>query len=138
MRARIIIAVVALMSVPMVSNLPAQDGAAEKIGRRIDRGLEQLSQEVQEAWSDVRDRVDRLGVQGRVYGRLRWDKAFADEPIEVEVEGKDVVVLTGRIPDELVRQKALQLAKDTVGVREVVDRLRLENRRIDGTSPTAK
>jgi osmotically-inducible protein OsmY len=117
-----------------LSDLPAQEGTAEKIGRRIDKGLEQLSQEVQEAWTDVRAKVDKLGVQGRVYGRLRWDKSLAEEPIEVDVEGKDVVVLSGRVPDEETRQKALRLARDTVGVRDVLDRLRIEPRGQDKAS----
>jgi osmotically-inducible protein OsmY len=126
MRTRIsIFAALGILLALVLSDSPAQEGAAEKIGRRIDRGLEQLSQEVQEAWTDVRAKVDKLGVQGRVYGRLRWDKALAEEPIEVDVEGKDDVVLSGRVPDEETRQKALRLARDTVGVREVLDRLQI-------------
>jgi hypothetical protein len=139
MRTRfLIVAAGAILPAVLLSELPAQEGTAEKIGRRIDRGLEQLGQEVQEAWAEVRKTVDKLGVQGRVYGRLRWDKALADEPIEVDVEGKDVVALTGRVPDEAARQKAVQLARDTVGVREVLDRLRIEPRRIDNALPAEK
>jgi osmotically-inducible protein OsmY len=108
------------------SRLAAQEGPAQQIGRRIDRGLEQLSQEVQEAWTEVRARVDRMGVQGRVYGRLRWDKAFAEEPIDVSVETNDIVALTGRVPSEAARQQAIELARNTVGVRDVIDRLRVE------------
>ena len=139
MRPRIAIIVVsAILPALLLSELPAQEGAVEKIGRRIDQGLETLSQEVQEAWADVRKSVDKLGVQGRVYGRLRWDKSLAEEPIEVDVEGRDIVTLTGRVPDEATRQKALQLAKDTVGVREVLDRLQVNPRRIDKALPAVK
>ena len=128
---KVIILASAILPVLLLSELPAQEGTAEKLGRRLDQGLEQLSQEVQEAWADVRKSVDKLSVQGRVYGRLRWDKSLAEEPIEVDVEGKDIVILAGRVPDEPTRQKAIQLAKDTVGVREVLDRLLVEPRRID-------
>jgi osmotically-inducible protein OsmY len=127
MRLPIAIVVVALIAPAFLySRLPAQEGPAQQIGRRIDQGLEQLSQEVQEAWTEVRARVDRLGVQGRVYGRMRWDKAFADEPIDVSVETKDIVTLTGRVPSETARQQAIDLTRNTVGVREVIDRLRVE------------
>jgi hypothetical protein len=110
-------------------SLAQDDGTAETIGRRIDKGLAQFSEEIQHAWANARRTVDELGVQGRVYGRLRWDKALADEPIDVEIQQTDTVVLTGRVPDEKTRQKAVRLAKDTVGVRDVVDRLRVEPRR---------
>jgi osmotically-inducible protein OsmY len=127
MRLPIAIVVVALIAPAFLySRLPAQEGPAQQLGRRIDQGLEQLSQEVQEAWTEVRARVDRLGVQGRVYGRLRWDKAFADEPIDVSVEMRDIVTLTGRVKSEAERQQAIELARNTVGVREVIDRLRVE------------
>jgi hypothetical protein len=110
-----------------------EEGAGESIGRRIDRGLEQLTEEVREAWAKARKQVDQLGVQGRVYGRLRWDKALADEPVGVAVEQKSTdeestVILTGRVPDERARKKAIELAQDTVGVREVIDRLQVEPR----------
>ncbi|HEY3391994.1 MAG TPA: BON domain-containing protein [Lacipirellulaceae bacterium] len=121
-----------LLALP--SQLPAQEeGAGESIGRRIDRGLDKITEEVREAWAKARRQVDELGVQGRVYGRLRWDKALADQPIDVAVEKESTdeqstVILTGRVPDEAARKKAIELAQDTVGVREVIDRLRVEPR----------
>jgi hypothetical protein len=129
MRTALSISVGIAILLALLSELPAQEGAAERIGRRIDRGLDELTEEVREAWTDVRKQVDELGLQGRVYGRLRWDKALAEEPIDVEVEEKDTVILTGRVPDERTRKKAVRLANDTVGVREVIDRLQVEPRR---------
>jgi osmotically-inducible protein OsmY len=72
--------------------------------------------------------VDELGMQGRVYARLRWDKALADQTIDIQVQKKDVVVLTGVVPDDTARDKAVQLAQDTIGVREVVNQLRVKPR----------
>jgi osmotically-inducible protein OsmY len=124
--------IVILLGLP--SELPAQEeGAAETIGERIDRGLERLTEKAREAWAKARKQVDELGVQGRVYGRLRWDKALADQPIDVDVEQKSgdeqsTVILTGRVPDERARKKAIELAQDTVGVRDVIDRLQIEPR----------
>jgi osmotically-inducible protein OsmY len=126
MRTRLITIVgFAVLPAFLLSELPAQEGAAERIGKRLDRGLEELREEVKQAWTDVRKSVDKLSVQGRVYGRLRWDKALAEEPIDVSMQDKNIVVLTGRVPDDDTRQKAIQLAKDTVGVREVVDQLQV-------------
>jgi osmotically-inducible protein OsmY len=126
MRTALSISVGIAILLALVPELPAQEeGTAQKIRRRIDEGAGKLAEEIREAWADVRKRVDELGVQGRVYGRLRWDKALADEPVGVEVEEKDTVILTGRVPDERTRKKAVQLAGDTVGVREVIDRLQI-------------
>jgi BON domain len=128
----ITVGIAILLALPR--ELPAQEeGAGESIGRRIDRGLDKITEEVREAWAKARRQVDELGVQGRVYGRLRWDKALADQPIEVDVEQKSTdeestVILTGRVPDEKAREKAIELAQDTVGVREVIDRLQIEPR----------
>jgi osmotically-inducible protein OsmY len=129
MRTALSISVGIAILLALVPELPAQEeGTAQKIRRRIDEGAGKLAEEIREAWADVRKRVDELGVQGRVYGRLRWDKALADEPVGVEVEEKETVILTGRVPDERTRKKAVQLAADTVGVREVIDRLQIEPR----------
>ena len=103
-----------------------QDGFGERIGRTLDRGLDELGQELRQGWAQIRSTVDRLGVQGRVYGRLRWDKAIAGSAIDVQVEGEDVVVLSGSVAKESARKKAVELANDTVGVREVVDKMRVE------------
>ena len=128
MRIALLILVGMAMSALLLSEVPAQEGTAERIGKRIDENLKELTEEVQHAWADVRKSVDQLGVQGRVYGRLRWDKAFAKEPIDVDIDEKDTVVLTGRVPNDQAREKAIQLAQDTVGVGEVIDRLRVEPR----------
>jgi osmotically-inducible protein OsmY len=134
MRTNLSITIGIAILLALVSESPAQEGTAQKIRRRIDEGARKLTEEVREAWADVRKRVDELSVQGRVYGRLRWDKALADEPIDVHVEQKSsdeesTVILTGRVNDEDARKKALQLAQDTVGVSEVIDRLQVEPRR---------
>src|SRR5688500_14615816 len=119
MRTALSITVGTAILLALSSKLPAQEeGAGESIGRRIDRGLDKITEEVREAWAKARRQVDELGVQGRVYGRLRWDKALAEEPIDVAVEKESTdeqstVILTGHVPNERARKKALQLAEDT-------------------------
>ena len=106
--------------------VPAQEeGIAEQIGERIDRGVERLGSRLRKSWADIRQSIDELGVQGRVYSRLRWDKGIGVESIDVAVQERNVVVLTGTLPDEETRRKAVRLAEDTVGVEEVIDRLEI-------------
>ncbi|HEX5472686.1 MAG TPA: BON domain-containing protein [Lacipirellulaceae bacterium] len=106
---------------------PKQDseGLGEQIGQQIDRGVQKLGHELRTGWDQIRRTVDELGVQGRVYGRLHWDKAVNGAPISITVEHEHVVILTGDVPSEIVHQKVLKLTHDTVGVQQVVDKLRV-------------
>jgi len=100
-----------------------QPGFGEQIGEKLDRGMDELGQQLRRGWVEIRGTVDRLGVQGRVYGRLHWDKAINGATIDIEVRDNSTVVLTGSVPNEAARLKAATLARDTVGVGQVVNRL---------------
>ena len=113
--------VVAAMFV--AGHAPAQQGLGQRIGKKIDQGLNELGSDLRRGWASVRQSVDKLGVQGRVYGRLRWDKALAEAAIDVQVPQEGIVVLKGSVPSAAARQKAIGLARDTVGVKEVTDEL---------------
>jgi osmotically-inducible protein OsmY len=110
----------------MVLHARAEDEQAESIGKRLDRGLEQIGEKLKKVWENAKQSVDELGVQGRVYARLRWDKGLADQKIDIQVQKRDIVVLSGIVPDEAVMAKAVQLSEDTIGVREVVNQLQIE------------
>jgi osmotically-inducible protein OsmY len=89
----------------------------------VERGLTNIGQKLRKTWADFRRSVDELSVQGRVYGRLHWDKAIGSAPIEITVQDENVVTLSGSVPNEAAHRTAVTLANDTVGVRQVVDRL---------------
>ena len=98
-------------------------GTAEKIGEKIDRGLSQIGTELSQAWAEVRKSVEKMGVQGRVYGRLHWDKALESATLDIDVRDGQVVVLKGKVETSAAKQKAEQLARDTVGVTSVINEL---------------
>jgi osmotically-inducible protein OsmY len=104
---------------PPVSN----PGVAERIGESVDRGLNTLGQKLRKTWAEIRQSVDELTVQGRVYGRLHWDKSLEKSPIEITAENESTIVLSGTVPDEAARTNAVTLAQSTVGVAKVVDNL---------------
>jgi hypothetical protein len=101
----------------------AQPGVGERVGESVDRGLSRLGEKLRRGWADIRRSVDELTVQGRVYGRLHWDKALASAPIEISVQNENIVTLTGAAPDESARHTAVMLAENTVGVSKVIDHL---------------
>jgi hypothetical protein len=104
---------------------PQQPGLGERIGERVDSGLNRLGSELRRGWAEIRGGVDRLTVQGRVYSRLRWDKATTDSSIEIQVQDENVVTVIGNVRDEKTRDKVLSLTADTVGVEKVIDRLQV-------------
>ena len=120
---------VAVLGLASSGPAQAQQGIGERLGQQLDEGLDRLGSELREGWASLRQTVDRMGVQGRVYSRLRWDKQIATAEIDIETQPEGVVVLRGTLSDEAAKQKAVQLAGDTGGVNRVVDELTVIEKR---------
>ena len=116
-RATIVVCVLMLGFACTLPSAPAQ------IGERVDRALDRLGDNLREGWEEARGAVNRMGLQARVYSRVRWDKALENETIEIDVQASDAVVLRGSVKSETAKHKAIELARDTVGVARVVDEL---------------
>jgi hyperosmotically inducible periplasmic protein len=102
---------------------PNREGTGERLGERIDREVQELGNKLQQGWAEIRKSVDQLSIQGRVYGRLHWDKALQNATFDVQIQNDNVIVLTGSVADEATRLKAATLAQDTVGVQNVINQL---------------
>ncbi|HEY5315018.1 MAG TPA: BON domain-containing protein [Pirellulales bacterium] len=103
----------------------------QRVGTRVGDALDRVEQgaataeaAVQQGFASARAKVDQLGIEGRVYGRLRWDKGLAHSTLTVQASDQ-VVTLVGTVPDQAARTKAIALAQDTVGVSKVIDQLSL-------------
>jgi len=110
-------------AVPAAQEPQPQPGTAERIGEKIDRGLSQIGAELKQGWEEVRKSVEKMSVQGRVYGRLHWDKKLESAKLEISVRDSQEVVLSGKVASAAAKQKAEELARDTVGVGSVVNEL---------------
>ncbi|HKY31699.1 MAG TPA: BON domain-containing protein [Candidatus Polarisedimenticolia bacterium] len=62
------------------------------------------------------------GLSSNVKSRLQENEAVRDASIEVEARD-GVVTLTGNVDDQGVKDEALDVARTTPGVRDVVDRI---------------
>jgi len=126
-RFSIAIAAVLFSALTAAAQTPPQPqskpGTATKIGEQIDRGLNQIGTELSQAWAEARKSVEKMGVQGRVYGRLHWDKALEGANLEIGVREGNVVVLSGTVTNAAAKVKAEQIARDTIGVNNVVNEL---------------
>ncbi len=71
----------------------------------------------------TRARVAAMEVLDRVYSRLHWEKGLAGSTLEVQEATGGVTVLRGTVPDSRAKAKAVDLARNTTGVTEVVDEI---------------
>lgn len=97
----------------------------DQAGRNIKGGLNRAGQEIKEQFASAKTSVQNMGVESRVYARLHWDKSLNDATIELAVTQAGVVTLDGTVSSAKAKTQAVELAKETMGVTEVVDRLAL-------------
>jgi osmotically-inducible protein OsmY len=102
-----------------------EPNVGEKIGRQIDRAAIRIADELKQGWADVQRSVEKMGLRGRVYARLHWDRDLNSSNLEVEALDNDTVALKGNVPSTLAREKAVRLARETIGVRDVVNHLKV-------------
>jgi osmotically-inducible protein OsmY len=72
------------------------------------------------------DDVSDAWITTKVKASLVGDKALKGADIHVETEQKGVVVLSGYVPNDTARTRAISLARDTKGVKKVDDKLQLK------------
>ncbi len=108
---------------------PQQQDSGKKVGQQLDelgrtikKGLQNAGETVREKFAKARAAVHDMDLASRVYGRLHWEKCLNSSTLDLEVKD-DVVTLRGTVPDPKARMKAVELARDTVGINEVVDHL---------------
>jgi osmotically-inducible protein OsmY len=61
----------------------------------------------------------------RVYNRIHWDRYLSGVDVRVQTGELGTVAVFGHVPDLALKQRILDLAKSTVGVQQVEDRLTL-------------
>ncbi len=92
-------------------------------GRAVKRGFQTAGQAVSSGFQKTKTTVHNMEVVSRVYSRLHWDKALTSATMEIEVQAGGIAILTGVVPSEEAKAKALTLTSETVGVNQVVDQL---------------
>ena len=98
-------------------------GVVERAGRALDNAGRAVRDGVENAFERTREAVNRQEVIDRVYSRLHWDRVLVGSTLELQVVDESTVILRGAVTDENAKRRALILARDTVGVVQVVDEL---------------
>jgi hypothetical protein len=114
---------------------PAQ---IRELGDRIGEGVSRLGEEIRGGWAELRGTIDRFGLHGRVYSRLHWDVALQGAALDITAQEPNTIVLRGSVPDETAKRKAVQLARETVGVGQVIDELAIAPPPQDGQARTSE
>lgn len=105
--------------------------AVDDVVESIKRGARATSETLREQYQRAQVMVRDMGVQTRVYSRLHWDKNLEGSRIDLEFKG-GTATLRGTVTNPRARAKAIELARDTVGVDRVEDQMTIEP-----TSPAA-
>lgn len=93
-------------------------------GRARDRGAA-LGERAAVATAKTRDAVRDASLTGKIVAKMALDDAVKARSIDVTTDGA-TVTLSGRVHSETERDRAVRLARETDGVSQVVDRLRIE------------
>jgi len=113
--------VAGLAGLPAVTT--AQQGAVQRAGEAIDNAGRSIRRGVERAFARTRASVHEQELITRVYSRLHWDKLLVGSALELEARDDGAVFLRGTVPDAEAKKRAVVLARDTVGVNQVIDEL---------------
>jgi hyperosmotically inducible protein len=104
---------------------PPKSTVKDKIDSAVDsikKGAENAADAVKEQYHRAHESVHGLSAHGRIYARFHWDKHLQEAKIEISVKGS-VATLTGTVPTDKAKAKAIELAEDTVGIDKVIEHL---------------
>jgi hypothetical protein len=101
----------------------AQLGVAERAGEALDNAGRTIRRGVENAIERGRAPIYDRQLLARVFGRIQWDKTLNGSTLDLEVRDEGTVILRGAVATPEAKDRAILLARDTIGVTQVVDEL---------------
>jgi hypothetical protein len=119
---------------PKGASVPAaepeeSDGAIDGVVRKVSLGIQSVSTNVRDRFDKARGTSRKASLVVEVNARLRQDKTFNSDEIDVYVEDEGTVILKGQVPDNASKEIAVGLTRDIRGVTRVEDYLAVVPRR---------
>jgi len=102
---------------PVRASGPVDTGKARDAGAHVGEATANVVNRAEDALGEA-------GITTKIKSKMALDDSVKASNIHVETDGS-VVTLTGDVGSETERQRAVQLAKETEGVRSVIDHLRV-------------
>ena len=121
-----LVAAVFLQASSPTSDQPSLGSRVDRFVGVVQNETRQLGSQIREGFREARQKIDQLGVEGRVYARLHWDKELQRASISVDVDKNALAVLRGTAPNRAAKTKATEIARDTVGVVQVRNDLAID------------
>jgi len=100
---------------------------AETVGEKTKEGSEKVWDKTKEGAGKAADETSDAYILSRVKSRFVGVDELKGSDINVDVD-KHVVTLKGTVPSEAARARAIDIAKRTEGVHDVVDHLTVKSR----------
>jgi hypothetical protein len=101
----------------------AQLGVAERAGEALDNAGRSIRRGVENAIERGRAPIYDRQLLARVFGRIQWDKTLTGSTLDLEVRDEGIVILRGAVATPEAKDRAVLLARDTIGVTQVIDEL---------------
>jgi hyperosmotically inducible protein len=112
----------------------AAEEEAKKAGEQIDEAASKSKQEIDEEAASAKKAVEETAkgegtspqLQGQLERKLSTDQRLHGSDITTAVDDKGVVTLSGTVPTEKAKTRALQVTTSLKGVTEVRDELKVQ------------
>jgi hypothetical protein len=132
LRFLLVIVFVGLIAAWLLGYVPGQPSPlAPAVAPQADRPIDpdvarqrgaQVGEQVADGVNRLAQGVDDAALTAKIKSKMALDDAV--RALDIDVDTKDATVtLTGRVDSDDTRQRAVRLARETAGVRNVVDRL---------------
>jgi hyperosmotically inducible periplasmic protein len=123
----------------VTSTTHAQQGIAGRAGEALDNVGRTIRSGVENEVATNNVAVYEQELLSRVYSRIHWDKYLVWSTLEIQAQADGTAILRGAVPDKVYKDRAVVLARDTVGISKVVDELTVSPpARVIPASPAAK
>ena len=119
-RAGLVFLVVIVIGVLYLTRWRGVDMDAAEAGKAVAGDLKQAAE-------TVRDTSQDAFLTAKVKTALALSKSAPAFGVDVDSDG-GTVTLTGAVPSNEIRAAVLEIAHDTAGVREIVDRIRVDRK----------
>jgi hyperosmotically inducible protein len=96
--------------------------SSETTGQKIDRATDKIAAATKDATAKTANAADDAAVTTKVKAALFAEPGL--KTLQINVDTQDAIVtLQGTVDSDTLRQRAVQIASSTDGVRQVVDKL---------------
>jgi hyperosmotically inducible periplasmic protein len=97
---------------------------AREVGAQIGEKTAVAVDKAAQVAGDARRAIENSGITAKIKAKMALDDTVKALDVEVTTHGS-VVTVSGVVRSDAEHQKAIQLAKDTAGVTEVVDKIQV-------------